>query len=196
MENKEKLSKKFWIIILSICSILLLFVIIGFVVFSNRKATVIEKNEDGGKAYLKYATNNNVFTIKNANPTKDEEGIKLNSEGSYYDFSVDTSILKASSIEYEVSIKKITKTINDKDIIVYLEKEESGTYNSVLKPKVFTPIKSNSDLGTPKGSMVLTSGVNKKSKIDNYRLRVWFSEKSQQKDATVSLEIELNAKAK
>ena len=79
---------------------------------------------------------------------------------------------------------------------VYLEKEDSGTYNSLIKPQVFKPLKENSELGSPKGSMVLTKVINKKSKIDNYRLRSWLSDSSILSDDTYSLEIILKARAK
>ena len=44
--------------------------------------------------------------------------------------------------------------------------------------------------------MVLTKVINKKSKIDNYRLRTWLSETSTVKEDTYSLEVILKAKAK
>ena len=139
--NKENLSKRFWIYLISICSVLLVLVIIGFIIFSNRKPVVIETEEDGGKAFLRYSSKNSVYTVKNAVPTVDAIGIKLNEDGSYFDFSVDTSLIKASSIEYEISIKKESGKANNSDIKVYLEKEDSGSYNSVLKPQIFKPLK-------------------------------------------------------
>lgn len=194
--NKEKLSKNFWICLISICSILFILIIIGFVLFSNRKPSIIEKEEDGGKAFLKYSSNTNIYTVKEAKPTIDAVGVKVSEDGKYFDFSVDTSLIKASSIEYEISVKKISGKANNSDIKVYLEKEDSGTYNSLIKPQVFKPLKENSELGSPKGSMVLTKVINKKSKIDNYRLRSWLSDSSILSDDTYSLEIILKARAK
>ena len=60
-------------------------------------------------------------------------------------------------------------------IKIYLEKENSGSYSKIFGPSKFKGISKTSDLGTPKGSMVLAKVTNKKSIIENYRLKVWLS---------------------
>ena len=84
---------------------------------------------------------------------------------------------KEYNVNYEIAITKNAdkSTINDSDIKIYLEKENSGSYSKVFGPSKFKGISKTSDLGTPKGSMVLAKVTNKKSIIENYRLKVWLS---------------------
>ena len=59
MEKKEKkgsLSKRFWLIISTVCVVLLIFAIVGIVVFSNRKPQLIKKTEKGGNVTLNYSS--------------------------------------------------------------------------------------------------------------------------------------------
>ena len=81
--------------------------------------------------------------------------------------------------------------------MVYLEKQNSGTYAKVDEPKVFTPIKKKSKLGSPAKSMVLNRVSQSSSQVDNYRLRIWAREGAtiQNSNATYMLKVNVYAKA-
>lgn len=198
--NKEgnELSKGFWCVLIVICLVLIVFIAAGFAIFSNKDDEIIDKVEDGGNITLNYTNNVTGLSIINSAPITDSLGMKKFEDGDYFDFSVKVELDNATSIEYEISAIKDTKnsTISDDDIRIYLEKENSGTYSTVFGPEKFTALKKESSLGSPEGSMVLTSVKSKKSITDNYRLRLWLSDKSMLTAGNYSLEIIVNGKAK
>ena len=196
-KNKEEVPK-FLVFILCICVVLIIFIAIGFGVFINRKEEVIEKEESGANIVLNYSTDINGLEIKSAIPTSDAAGVKKVDDGEYFDFSIEVKLDNAPSVEYEISaIKdKVKSTIPDDDIRIYLEKEKSGTYTKVFGPAKYTPLKKPTKFGSEVGSMVLVDTKKTNSSTDNYRLRMWLSDKSLVKDGTYSLEIVVNGLAK
>ena len=98
-------------------------------------------------------------------------------------------------IMFDKCVNKNINSISDNDIKVYLEKEDSGSYNSILKPVKYTPLKKKTELGTKNG-MVITKQVVKKNTIDNYRLRIWLSDSSKSASGNYAVEININAIAK
>lgn len=198
MMNKEGLSKKFWIVAVSICALLFFIVTILFIAFFNRKPEIVDENKKGGQVVLNYTTTTNVFSILDATPMTDDLGVKQLEEGKYFDFSVDVSLKDANEVQYEISLKKDKKNSNilDKDIKIYLEKEDSGTYVSALKPHMFSAEKKTTDIGTKKGNMILYRVTTKKKEVDNYRLRMWLSDQSLMTVGNYSVTINVSATAK
>lgn len=199
MENKKgELSKKFWYIVIGLCTVLLIFLIVGFVIYKNRKPEVVDKKVTGGSVVLNYVDNITGLTLKDMTPTTDAIGMKKDKEEEYFDFSIDTEISEAKEIEYELAVvkDKSLSTISDDDIKIYLEKEDSGTYNMVFGPEPYKAIKKDSKLGSPEGSMILLKEKKKKDSKENYRLRIWLSDKSLTPKGNYSVEVILNGKAK
>lgn len=192
----EKTTKKFWIILLCVCTLFLIFTIVGFIIFSNRKPEIVNEQLDGGTIDLSYTSDSSYLNINGAVPTTDEVGMVNNAEGGYFDFSVNTEFDDAKAITYELSIKKVKGNVSDDDIIIYLEKEDSGTYSPILKPTSYKPLKKDSKNGTKKNNMILITEEKNKSTIDNYRLRTWISDKSSVSNGIYQLEINIIAKAK
>lgn len=192
----EKTTKKFWIILLCVCTLFLIFTIVGFIIFSNRKPEIVNEQLDGGTIDLSYTSDSSYLNINGAVPTTDEVGMVNNAEGGYFDFSVNTEFDDAKAITYELSIKKVKGNVSDDDIIIYLEKEDSGTYSPILKPTSYKPLKKDSKNGTKKNNMILITEEKNKSTIDNYRLRTWVSDKSSVSNGIYQLEINIIAKAK
>ena len=196
--KKEKLSKNFWIIFICVCSAFIVILAVGMAVVSNKKQEVIVEKKEGGNILLNYSDNIDGLSITNAVPTSDLIGMKDNTEGAYFDFSVDVDLDEAKYVEYEVSIKKdkSKSTITDDDIRVYLEKESDGTYSKVFGPSKFMGLKKKTVLGSGSGSMVLTKTKKVKSGTDNYRLRIWLADTSLIQNGTYSVEVDINGKAK
>lgn len=197
MEQKEA-SKSFLYLLLLICGILLVLSIIGFLLFVNHKPKIIDEEVNGGTVVLKYASDYSGIKMLKSIPTSDMVGVQSVEDGTFFDFSVDTSIDEATSIDYEISITKDKKTCNlpDEDIRIYLEKEESGTYAKVFGPDMFVGLKKETKIGSKKASMVIQSASKTKNFIDNYRLRVWLSDKSLVADNYCNIEVFVNGKAK
>ena len=195
MKNKKELSQKFWFILLIITLIMIIIVAVGFGVFAGRDEEVIEENENGGDIILNYSSNYAGIVLRNANPTLEAVGKKSLDEGEYFDFSIDTALDNAAEIQYEISILKDEKnsTISDKDIRIYLEQEQSGSYVEVFGPDKYIPIKEKTEYGTPVGSMVLFHSEKTKNTTDRYRLRVWLSNEANV-SGNYSVEVFVNGK--
>lgn len=200
MENKkdENLSRKFWYILLGICLALMFFVGIMFYAFFDRQEEVIEKEYTGGNIQLNYTNNITGLSLEKITPVTDEVGMKNDKAGQVFDFSLDIEIEEADTIEYEIAVikNKEGSTINDADIRIYLEKEESGTYSKVFGPEAYKALGKDSKLGSPEDSMVLVKDKTEKSLKDNYRLRMWLSNKSLTKTGNYSVEVVVNGTAK
>ena len=200
MENKKsvELSKNFWYVLLGTCLVLVILVGIVFYKFANREEEVIEEKLSGGNIQLNYTNAVTGLSISKATPIADEIGMKSDKEGQYFDFSLDIEIDEAKTIDYEIAVIKneTASTIGNDDIRIYLEKEESGTYNKVFGPAAYKPLEKDSKLGSPDGSMVLVKESTKKSLKDNYRLRMWLSNKSLTKTGNYSIEVVVNGHAK
>ena len=108
----EKTTKKFWIILLCVCTLFLIFTIVGFIIFSNRKPEIVNEQLDGGTIDLSYTSDSSYLNINGAVPTTDEVGMVNNAEGGYFDFSVNTEFDDAKTITYELSIRKVKGNVS------------------------------------------------------------------------------------
>lgn len=190
--------KTFILLMVVVISILIGFIVIGYVVFNLRGKNVIEEEENGADIVLNYSSNDSGIVIRNASKVKDEDGILTLKDGEYFDFSIEVLLDNAAYVEYEISAIKdaVNSTTANEDIKIYLEKEVDGTYTKVFGPDKFTPLKKKSDLGSKKGSMPLTKVKKTNSNTDNYRLRMWLSDKSVLDTGTYAIDVEVNGVAR
>ena len=72
----------------------------------------------------------------------------------------------------------------------------SVSYNSVLKPTKFIPLKQDSKLGTKKGNMIIVKDNVSSTGKKNYRLRMWLSNTSMMVIGNYSVEVNIKAVAK
>lgn len=191
-------NKAFLILMLLVSSLLICLIVIGFVVFSLKGPKINEEEENGADIILSYSSNISGLEIRNAKKVKDADGVLNLKDGEYFDFSVEVLLDNASKVEYEISIVKdsFNSTISDEDIKIYLEKEKEGTYTKVFGPDNFTSLKEMNEFGSKKGSMPLVSVKKTKSSTDNYRLRMWLSDKSSLDNGSYAVEVEVNGVAK
>ena len=205
VDNKEKTtntnnkpdntSDKKLLILVGLISVGVLFLlIVCLVVFFNKPKEVVTENKEGGSVSLSYTDKQNTLAIKNATPLEDSVGIKDLTGENYFEFSVETKLEDAREVNYELSISKNISdcTINDSDIKIYLEKEDSGTYTKVFGPDSFKGSKAVTKLGTPKGDMVLTKVNNKKSVTENYRLKIWLSNTASSSTVSQDYSVDIN----
>ena len=176
MENKKGISTKVWIMI--ICIILIVFTFIGIAAYIhyNRPVDVNYEEEVGGDVSLTYTDEENVFSFSNGFPMSDVDGISQSAADKFFDFTVSTDISNANSIKYSILLVKdenISTSVND-NIKIYLEKQNSGSYSSVVEPKIFSPnIKDGKYDGD---AMTIYQTTKKQSGKDNYRLRMWVAD--------------------
>ena len=196
--NSKDSNRTFIILMSSITSILIGLIVIGFVVFSLSGKEVVEEEENGADIILNYSSNISGLQIRNASKTKDENGMISLNDGGYFDFSVEVLLDNASKVEYEIAAVKdeANSTIADEDIRIYLEKLKDGAYTKVFGPDKFTPLKKDNKYGGKKGTMPLIQVKKTNSNTDNYRLRMWLSDKASTNNGNYSVEIEVYGIAK
>ena len=182
IENKEY-SKKIIISLILVIILVLLVICLSFSAYIKMEQNKQSKDDVKANVSMTYTESTNGISIENASPTSDEVGKKLNGKNEYFDFTVSTKNPNKSKVVYEIAaVKDKNSTISDNDIRIYLEKQVSGTYEEIVKPQPFKPIAKNSKIGSPKGSMLLKKVKTKVSSYDNYRLRMWLSDKANIQD--------------
>lgn len=197
MEVNKK-TKNIVLIMVGISVFFIILVVLAFVMFFQEQRKNVKQKVKTSIISMNYKSNTNSLTLTDLTPMSDEKGKVLRKEGSYFDFTISSKLEDDTSIKYEIAlIKDKSSTISDDDIMVYLEKQNSGTYAKVDEPKVFTPIKKKSKLGSPAKSMVLNRVSQSSSQVDNYRLRIWVREGAtiQNSNATYMLKVNVYAKA-
>ncbi len=200
MKNKKSKCSK-GVLISSIMVILLVVVgvFVTMYVYTTAPKTIVTEKVDGGSIYLTYNDDFCGLTVSNLGLLSDANGMSNNIADFYFDFTIATELEEAQKISYEISIvPDKNSTVDDKYVKAYLEKQSSGTFTSVLNPTFVTLSTKKSELGTPKGSMVLYSEEKTKSSTDNYRLRLWVSDEnlvSLTEQDVISYKIVLNGKA-
>lgn len=182
IENKEY-SKKIIISLILVIILVLLVICLSFSAYIKMEQNKQSKDDVKANVSMTYTESTNGISIENASPTSDEVGKKLNGKNEYFDFTVSTKNPNKSKVVYEIAaVNDKNSTISDNDIRIYLEKQVSGTYEEIVKPQPFKPIAKNSKIGSPKGSMLLKKVKTKVSSNDNYRLRMWLSDKANIQD--------------
>lgn len=177
-KEKKGVSKK--IVFLSIVIFLLVIGIIAgvFIIESRKPAEVYQKTAAGGIVSLTYSDDENLFVIENALPTSDSVGVAYDSAELFYDFTVNVVLEEANEIEYEIILVKdeFLSTALNNDVIVYLEQEKEGKYVKVAGPIEFTSNVDDKEIGN--AAMSLFKGKRDNDGNDNYRLRMWISDKA------------------
>ncbi len=163
--------------VLGVSVLLIAVVVFAFFMFFREQKANVREVVSKNVVSMNYKTATNTFALNNLTSMNNETGKSLRDEGSYFDFSVSSEVSNDDSVKYEIAlIKDKSSTISDSDIVVYLEKQNSGTYAKVTEPEAFTPIKKKTNLGSPAKSMVLNRVSLSSDRVDNYRLRMWVRE--------------------
>lgn len=180
-------------------SIFLIFIVVfAFICFFRNQKNNVDEVVKNSVVTMSYETSTSEFSLSNLTPLSDKLGKSLREPGSYFDFSVSSEMSSNTSVEYEIAlIKSDSSTLNDSDVVVYLEKQGTGTYSKVKEPKAFTPIQKKTSLGSPAHSMVLDKVILSDGQEDNYRLRLWVREGAIiDTNATYSVKVQVFGKAK
>ena len=194
--KKESNGKLFVIII---CFFIFIIMIIGISVatFTYTKEKDSVNTISTGNIYLNYTEENNGINITNAYPMSDEAGKVLTNEDQYFDFTIESSMTGDVVANYEIAAEKeVTSTLDNEDVKLYLEKMVNNSYEEVMAPTNFTPLKESTDLGTMAGTMLLDSGTISKSSSIKYRLRMWVADDTILDNIPKSFSVRVSVKAK
>ena len=140
MEVNKK-TKNIVLIMVGISVFFIILVVLAFVMFFQEQRKNVKQEVKTSIISMNYKSNTNSLTLTDLTPMSDEKGKVLRKEGSYFDFTISSKLEDDTSIKYEIAlIKDKSSTISDDDIMVYLEKQNSGTYAKVDETKVFNSI--------------------------------------------------------
>ena len=131
-----------------------------------------------GSITMTYTESSNTISLTGALPTTDKTGkVRLNS-GEYFDFTVSSKISGNININYEISAKKESGTLEDKYIKLYLTRvKEDGTEEELMSPENYNEeASSNEYTGRPANEMSLYTSSMSSSESNNYRLRMYVDE--------------------
>ena len=177
--NKGKLKN----ILTVATSIFLLIIVIGisYSAFIYSGIGVRENTITTGAITMLYTESNNTISINNALPTTDNTGKTRKNSGEYFDFSVKSSIIGNTDINYEIAAKEETgNTFSGNNIKYYLTTVDStGKETEVMAPRTYYEEPSgNVYTGRPADMMSLYTGNLKEQgeTTINYRLRIWVDE--------------------
>ena len=194
---KKESNSKIFIIVICLFIFIIMVIGVSMATFTYTKENKSINTISTGNIYLNYTEDTNGINITNAYPMADEVGKTLTNEDQYFDFTVEASISGDVVASYEVSAEKETSsTLDNDEVKLYLEKKVNNTYQEVMAPKNFTPLKESTDLGTMAGSMLLDSGTVSKSSTVNYRLRMWVSDTTILDNLEKSFGVRVSIKAK
>ena len=177
MKNK----KKDLVLILIVFILLIAIVGISYAAFNyvgtGQKLNTITT----GAISMNYIESSNIISMNNALPTTDATGKKRLNTGEYFDFTVKSSIIGNTDINYEIAAKEESgNTFSGKNIKFYLTKVNSdGAEEEAMPPKTYSEdTTSNVYTGRPADMMSLFVGnLNQQGDTEiKYRLRLWVDE--------------------
>lgn len=173
-------SKQILLSVFGVALLLVAIVGVSYAVFIFTSNSTTENTIQTGTIAFQYLESNNTIQINDSLPISDDVGIH---QTEVFDFSISSTIHGNISILYEIRAKSIavSNPLDSKFVKIYLEKEQEGQYQPVLKPTSFqvnpntSLLNSNIDLDT----MLLytgrfsTIGKDQVSYNDVFRLRMW-----------------------
>ncbi len=199
-------SKQIVLSVLGVAILIVAVVGISYAIFNFTSDNTAENTLSTGTVYMQYEEPENALVIENAMPTETSTGKTLTK---YFDFTVKADITGVTTINYDVTAKKVdvaegeTEIPTDK-VMLYLEKEVSGSYTQDMDAKAWSPLTADTATGAKAGEMLLTSGsfanttgtTTATTFADKYRLRMWLKE-----DATIdatkrTFKVQVNVYAK
>ncbi len=177
--TKEKIKN----ILTITTSIFLLIVVIGISYAAFTYSGVGQKTNTitTGAITMSYMESSNTISMNNALPTTDTTGKTRKNTGEYFDFTVKSSIVGNTDINYEIAAKEETgNTFSGSNIKYYLTTVDSaGKETEVMAPRIYYEEPSgNVYTGRPSDMMSLFVGnLNQQGDTTiNYRLRLWVDE--------------------
>ena len=144
---KKDSNNKIFIIIVCLFIFIIMVIGVSMATFTYTKENKSINTISTGNVYLNYTEDTNGINITNAYPMSDEVGKTLTNEEQFFDFTVEAKISGDVVANYEVSAEKeASSTLNNDEVKLYLEKKVNNSYQEVMAPKNFTPLKESTDL--------------------------------------------------
>ena len=127
-----------------------------------------------GAITMTYTETENVINLEGALPTTDKTGKTLSD---YFEFTVSSNITGDVNINYEISAKKESGTLDNQYIKLYLTRVTASGEEELMTPETYNEeVSSNSYTGRPSGEMSLYTSSMNSSESNTYRLRMYVDE--------------------
>ncbi len=127
-----------------------------------------------GSITMTYNETENVINLEGALPTTDKTGKTLSD---YFEFTVGSSISGDVNINYEISAKKESGTLDNQYIKLYLTRVTESGEEELMTPETYNEeVSSNSYTGRPANEMSLYTSSMNSSESNTYRLRMYVDE--------------------
>ncbi len=186
LKNDDKSNRRFLIFLL-IFIILLSFLIssISFAIF-NSYDSGSNNTINAGSVLFSFNEGSNYIEILDAYPTSDNVGKSFSKDKEYFDFTVSVGYSKKSrkdKLNYEVTLIPMKEnTLSSKYIRVYLTENNKEVIINKNAVNNFSDLE-NSKI-YPTGKVLIRKKANK-NMINDYRLRLWLSDKYELSDKSL-----------
>ena len=176
-----KKTKQFMLSLLLTMSLLLMIAGVSYAAFNYIGAGQKLNTITTGVISMSFTETTNKISIEKALPTTDVTGKVRMNEGEYFDFSLESTVVGNTNVNWEIAAEDITsstaKKIDGSHIKLYLTTVNAdGTETEVMAPKTFVTKSANGYTGRPAGMMSLAKGTTTDSFSNKYRLRMYVDE--------------------
>ena len=169
------LKNKKNILILGLILLLIIAIIgVSYAVFNYSALGTKVNTITTGSITMTYTETENVINLSGALPTTDKTGKTLSD---YFEFTVSSNITGDVNINYEISAKKESGTLDNQYIKLYLTRVTENSEEELMTPETYNEeASSNSYTGRPSGEMSLYTSSMNSSESNTYRLRMYVDE--------------------
>ena len=163
------------ILILGLILLLIIAIIgVSYAVFNYSALGTKVNTITTGSITMTYTETENVINLSGALPTTDKTGKTLSD---YFEFTVSSNITGDVNINYEISAKKESGTLDNQYIKLYLTRVTENSEEELMTPETYNEeASSNSYTGRPSGEMSLYTSSMNSSESNTYRLRMYVDE--------------------
>lgn len=191
-------SKQVLLSVFGVALLIVAIVGISYAIFVFSAKSRVDNTVRSGGITFEYLEGDSVIDINDALPVSDEIGEKQTKS---FDFKISSAIRGNTTVFYEVRAKSLTveNKIDNQYVKIYLEKKNGSDFSSILSPTTFkdNPNTSLANISVDPNTMLLYSGnfSGKKATTINYsdefRLRMWLSDKYSIDDVARSFKIKV-----
>ena len=169
------LKNKKSILILGLILLLIIAIVgVSYAVFNYSALGTKVNTITTGSITMTYTETENVINLSGALPTTDKTGKTLSD---YFEFTVSSNITGDVNINYEISAKKESGTLEDRYIKLYLTRVTENSEEELITPETYNEeVSSNSYTGRPANEMSLYTSSMNSSESNTYRLRMYVDE--------------------
>ena len=168
-------KKKENIVIIVVLLVMILAIVgVSYAAFNFSKTGTKVNSITTGSITMTYTETDNVINLEGALPTTDKTGKTLSD---YFEFTVSSNIVGNVNINYEISAKKESGTLDNQYIKLYLTRVTETGEEELMTPETYNEeTSSNSYTGRPANEMSLYTSSMNSSESNTYRLRMYVDE--------------------